>query len=156
MMPRRSSAYRPGRVAAGKTQPCGEEVAPLLGFLSGLKDVVIIVAALASIGVLILLAMLVLQVLDLVKKVKGETQPLLDDVHKTLQSVRGTSTFIGSELVSPLSTAVSAVTGVQRALQVLTDVRSWNAKARRNRQLREAVRQTEEREVAAHDAEKSA
>jgi len=128
----------------------------LLGFLDGLKDVLIILAALASIVVLVLLALLVLQVLDLVKQVKKETKPLIEETQKTIQTVRGTSTFVGQELVTPLITAVSAVSGVQRALQVLTDMRSWSVKSKRHRALRESVRRTEEQEIAAHAAERSA
>jgi uncharacterized membrane protein YjgN (DUF898 family) len=128
----------------------------LLGFLDGLKDVMIIVAALATIAVLVLLAMLVLQVLSLVKQIKAETKPLIDETQRTMQTVRGTSSFIGSELVKPLITAVSVVSGVQRGVRVLADLRSWNVKTQRNRRLRQAARDAEGREVAGHEAERSA
>jgi len=131
-----------------------EEVAPLVGFLDGLKDVMIILAALASVVVLALLTMLVLQVLSLVTQIKTETKPLIDETQKTVQTVRGTSAFIGDELVKPLITAVSVVGGVQRALQVLGDLRSWNVKAEGHRRLRASTREAQQREVAVHEAER--
>lgn len=105
----------------------------MLGFLDGLKDVVIILAALSSIVVLVLLGMLVLQVMDLVKRIKADTKPLIEETQKTVQSVRGTSTFIGDELVKPLITAVGAVSGARRTLQVLGDMRALTTKAARRR-----------------------
>jgi len=133
-----------------------EEVTPLIGFLDGLKDVVIILAAVASIAALVLLAMLILQILGLVKQIKAETKPLIEETQKTVATVRGTSTFIGSELVKPLITAVSVVSGVQRGLQVLTDLRALSTRTARRPQLREGVRVVEKREIAVHEAERSA
>ena len=93
----------------------------------------IILAALSTIAVLVLLAMLVLQVMDLVKRIKADTKPLIEETQKTVQSVRGTSTFIGDELVKPLITAVGAVNGARRTLQVLGDMRSLTSRAERKR-----------------------
>jgi hypothetical protein len=133
-----------------------EEVTPV-SFLDVLKDVVIILAALASIVVLALLALLVLQIMSLVRQIRAETKPLIDETQRTMQTVRGTSTFIGNELVKPLITAVSVVTGVQRGLRVLGDLRSWNIKADRNRRLlRQATLDAEDREIAARNAERMA
>jgi hypothetical protein len=143
-----------GRFSVGG--PADEEVAPLLTFLDVLKDVVIILVAFSSIAVLILLALLVLQVMSLVRHVRAEAKPLIDETQKTVQTVRGTSSFIGSELVRPLIATVSVVRGVQRGLQVMGDLRTWNVKTENYRQLRAATRKAEELEASAHDAGRGA
>ena len=98
--------------------------------LDNVRDVVIIVAG--SLAVLVLVAVLVFTVvlglasralLSTVRSVlKNDLGPLLDSAQQTVQTVRGTTTFIGEKAVSPIIRVFGVVAGARRAIGVVTGV----------------------------------
>ena len=54
---------------------------------------------------------------------KGEVAPLLDSVRRTVQSVQGTSAFIGETAVAPVIRVYGVVAGARRMMGVLSGLR---------------------------------
>ena len=98
--------------------------------LDNVRDVVIIVAG--SFAVLVLVAVLVFTVVlglasrallrTLRSVLKDDLRPLLDSAQQTVQTVRGTTTFIGEKAVSPIIRVFGVVAGARRAVGVVTGV----------------------------------
>ncbi len=98
--------------------------------LDNVRDVVIIVAG--SLAVLVLVAVLVFTVVlglasrallsTLRSVLKDDLGPLLDSAQQTVQTVRGTTTFIGEKAVSPIIRVFGVVAGARRAIGVVTGV----------------------------------
>ncbi|MCH7488179.1 MAG: hypothetical protein IIB23_00965 [Chloroflexi bacterium] len=98
--------------------------------LDNVRDVVIIVAG--SFAVLVLVAVLVFTVVlglasrallrTLRSVLKDDLGPLLDSAQQTVQTVRGTTTFIGEKAVSPIIRVFGVVAGARRAVGVVTGV----------------------------------
>ena len=98
--------------------------------LDNVRDVVIIVAG--SLAVLVLVAVLVFTVVlglasrallkTLRSVLKDDLGPLLDSAQQTVQTVRGTTTFIGEKAVSPVIRVYGIVAGARRAVGVVTGV----------------------------------
>jgi len=82
-------------------------------------DIAVILVALASIAALALIAMLVLEVLGLVRQVRGEITPLLDQARETVRAVHGTTEFVSAGLVKPAIQTASIAAGVLRTISVL-------------------------------------
>ncbi len=98
--------------------------------LDNVRDVVIIVAG--SFAVLVLVAVLVFTVVlglasrallrTLRSVLKDDLGPLLDSAQQTVQTVRGTTSFIGEKAVSPIIRVFGVVAGARRAIGVVTGV----------------------------------
>ncbi len=98
--------------------------------LDNVRDIVIIVAG--SLAVLVLVAVLVFTVVlglasrallkTLRSVLKDDLGPLLDSAQQTVQTVRGTTTFIGEKAVSPVIRVYGIVAGARRAVGVVTGV----------------------------------
>ena len=98
--------------------------------LDNVRDIVIIVAG--SFAVLVLVAVLVFAVVlglasrallrTLRSVLKDDLGPLLDSAQQTVQTVRGTTTFIGEKAVSPIIRVFGVVAGARRAVGVVTGV----------------------------------
>jgi len=82
-------------------------------------DSVVILVALVSIVALVLIALLVLEVLGLVRQVRGEIKPLINQAQETVRTVQGTTAFVSAGLVKPTIQTASVVTGVLRTISVL-------------------------------------
>jgi len=81
-------------------------------------DIAVILVALASIAALALIAM-VLEVLGLVRQVRGEIKPLVDQAQETVRAVHGTTEFVTAGLVKPAIQTASVASGVLRTISVL-------------------------------------
>lgn len=98
--------------------------------LDNVRDIVIIVAG--SLAVLVLLAVLIITVvlglasralLSTVRSLlKDDLGPLLDSAQQTVQTVRGTTAFMGEKAVSPIIRVYGIVTGARRAAGVVTGI----------------------------------
>ncbi len=98
--------------------------------LDNVRDIVIIVAG--SLAVLVLLAVLVITVVlglasrallsTLRSLLKDDLGPLLDSAQQTVQTVRGTTAFMGEKAVSPIIRVYGIVAGARRAAGVVTGV----------------------------------
>ena len=82
-------------------------------------DIAVILVALASLVALGLIALLVLEVLALVKQVRGEIKPLIEQAQQTVRTVQGTTEFVSTGLVKPAIQTASIAAGVARTITVL-------------------------------------
>lgn len=83
------------------------------------RDISIIILALASLAVMVLLAVLIFQTIRLTKMLREEILPMLQATQETLGTVRGTATFMGDHMVQPVVKASSYAHGVRSALRAL-------------------------------------
>jgi hypothetical protein len=83
------------------------------------RDIAIIVLALESIVIGVLLAVLVIQVIRLVKLLREEVLPILNSTQETVGTVRGTATFVTDHLVQPVVKVSSYAAGARQAVSTL-------------------------------------
>lgn len=83
------------------------------------RDIAIIVLALESIIIGVLLAILVIQVMKLVRMLREEVMPILKSTQDTVSTVRGTADFMSDRLVQPVVKASSLVAGARQAVGVI-------------------------------------
>ena len=86
-----------------------------------IRDLAIIFLALESIVVLVLLSILIWQIWRLMVMLQTEIKPLILDAQDTVSTVRGTTTFMSENVVTPVMQANSKVAGYRRTVQVLID-----------------------------------
>ncbi len=84
-----------------------------------LRDVAIIFLALESIAVVAILIILIWEVRNLAKMLRDDVKPILHSADETVRTVRGTTTFMSENVVSPLVKVSSFATGVAAALKVI-------------------------------------
>ncbi len=83
------------------------------------RDIAIIVLALESIIIGVLLAILVIQVMKLVRLLRDEAMPILRSTQDTVSTVRGTADFMSDHLVQPVVKVSSMAAGARQAVGVL-------------------------------------
>lgn len=81
--------------------------------------IAIILVALVSAIALILVGVLVLEVIGLVRQVRGEIKPLVEQAQQTVKTVQGTTEFVSAGLVKPAIQTASIAAGVARTISVL-------------------------------------
>lgn len=102
----------------------------VLGFLLNnptktetLRDVAIIVLAFQSQVVLFLLAVLIYQLVVLIRLLRDDVRPMLSSTQETLNTVRGTATFVSERVTKPAIQTASYVSGISRSIAVLFALR---------------------------------
>lgn len=88
-------------------------------WLSAARDVAIILLAFESLVIGGLLVFLLFEIRKLVKLLEEEIKPLLGSVQETANTVRGTTSFVSENVVSPVVRVHSffaGVTGTAKAL----------------------------------------
>lgn len=85
-----------------------------------IRDIAIIIIALQSIVIGILLGVLIWQVWRLIKMVQTEIKPILTDAQQTVNTVRGTTSFVSDTVVDPVVKTSSTIVGLRRTMQSLT------------------------------------
>jgi ABC-type spermidine/putrescine transport system permease subunit II len=88
-----------------------------------LRDIFIIALALESVIIGLMLLLLVIQVTRLVNLLQDEIKPILESTNQTVNTLRGTTTFMSEKVVEPVVNLSSYVAGVRRAVEVLTGFR---------------------------------
>ena len=83
------------------------------------RDIAIIIIALQTIVIGILLAVLIWQIWRLVKIVQTEVMPIIEDTQATVNTVRGTATFVSHNVVEPVIQTNTRVTKWRRTSQAL-------------------------------------
>ena len=81
--------------------------------------VVVILVALFSVLALLLMAWLIVEVLSLVRQLRNEIRPLMEQAQETVRTVQGTTEFVSSGLVKPAIQTASIAAGVMRTIAVL-------------------------------------
>jgi amino acid permease len=88
--------------------------------MATVRDIAIIILAIESIVIGALLIFLVIQVQNLIRLLKEESKPILDSANETINTVRGTSTFVSGKMVSPVIGVLSYFAAARRLAQLLT------------------------------------
>jgi hypothetical protein len=81
--------------------------------------VVLILVALLSAVAIGAIALLILEVLALVRQVRAEIRPLVEQAQQTVKTVQGTTEFVSTGLVKPAIQTASIAAGVMRTISVL-------------------------------------
>lgn len=84
-----------------------------------IRDIAIIIIAVQSIVIGVLIGVLIWQIWRLVKILQTEIKPIIDDTQATVNTVRGTATFVGDAVVEPVirtNRTVARWTGMAAAL----------------------------------------
>lgn len=84
-------------------------------------DIFIILAAVSSLVAFALLGYAAMQVVDLVKEVRGEVHTLMGTAQETMTEVKGTARFISDNLVQPVSQAVGFVSAARATAKSFTE-----------------------------------
>ena len=92
-------------------------------WLSAARDVAIIVLAFESLVVGALLIVLLFQVRSLVKLLQEEIKPLLESANETVNTMRGTTSFVSENVVSPVVRIHSVLAGVRGGIKTLFSAR---------------------------------
>jgi hypothetical protein len=87
--------------------------------LGSVRDLSIIILALESIVVGVLLGVLIVQVTKLIRMLRDEIMPILYSTQETLNTMRGTTTFISDRVVQPVVKVSSYTAGMRQAISVL-------------------------------------
>ncbi len=86
-----------------------------------LVDILLILAALTSLLAFALLGYAALQVVDLVKELRGEVTTLVNTAQETLTEVQGTARFVNDNVVAPVAKAAGVVSASRAAVKSFTE-----------------------------------
>ena len=86
-----------------------------------IRDIAIIIIALETIIIGALLGILIWQVWRLVKLLQTEIKPIIQNTQETVNTVKGTATFMSDNVVNPVMKTSSRIVGARRTLQVLSE-----------------------------------
>jgi hypothetical protein len=84
------------------------------------RDIAIIIIAIQTLVIGVLLGVLVWQLWRLAKMIQTEIKPIIADTQETLNTVRGTATFVSETVVNPVVKTSSTLMRYRRTLQSLT------------------------------------
>jgi hypothetical protein len=84
-----------------------------------IRDIFIIFLALQSLLTGLVLAVLLVQVTRLINLLQNEIKPLLDSTNETVNTLRGTTAFLSSNLVEPVIKLNEYLAGFTQLLQVI-------------------------------------
>lgn len=98
-----------------------------------MRDIAIIIVAVQSIVIGVLIAVLILQIWRLMKMVETEIKPVLDDLQETLSTVRGTTNFVGDNVVEPVAKTSGYIAGVRRTVgtmrnEITATMQTWRSR----------------------------
>lgn len=84
-----------------------------------LRDIAIIIVAVETIIINALLIILIWQIWRLIKMVRDEIKPILEDTKETVGTVRGTADFVSSNVVDPVVKTSGRIAGLRQTLRTL-------------------------------------
>lgn len=84
-----------------------------------IRDIVIVFMAGEALIIGLALVLLIVQIARLTALIQNEIRPILMSTQQTLDTVRGTTAFLGNNLVDPVIKANSTLAAVRRALDLL-------------------------------------
>jgi hypothetical protein len=85
-----------------------------------MRDIAIIIVAVQSIVIGVLLGVLIWQIWRLVKIVQTEILPIIEDTQATVNTVRGTATFVSDTVVDPVIRTSGNIARWRRTVSALT------------------------------------
>jgi 4-amino-4-deoxy-L-arabinose transferase-like glycosyltransferase len=83
------------------------------------RDLFIIFIAVEVLAVGVLLGILTWQIYQLVRMLQEEILPILKSTQEAASTVKGTASFVGEHVVSPIARASGYVAGLREAIAVL-------------------------------------
>ena len=86
-------------------------------WLAGIRDAAIVLLALESVVIGVLLATTLIQIRKLVKLLRDEVVPMLDSANETVNTVKGTTSFLSDYLVQPVVKISGYAAGTAEALR---------------------------------------
>ncbi len=84
-----------------------------------IRDVAIIFLAVETIVIGAILVVLIWEVRNLAKMLREDIKPILQSADETARTVRGTTTFVSENFVTPLVRISSFTSGVMEALRII-------------------------------------
>ncbi len=87
--------------------------------VADIRDVAIIFLALETIVIGAVLIVLVWEIMRLIRMLRNDIKPILQSADETARTVRGTTTFVSENFVSPLVRVSSFTSGVLQALRII-------------------------------------
>ncbi len=84
------------------------------------RDLAIILLALESLVIGVVLVVLLIEIRSLIRLLRDEVKPILQSADETVRTVRGTTTFVSENFVSPIVHASGFFAGVAQVLRTLT------------------------------------
>lgn len=87
--------------------------------IAALRDIFIIALALASCLSGIVMIIMLMMMVRLVNMLEFEIKPILEKTNETVGMVRGTTVFVSDNVVKPVTTASSYITGLRQGIKTL-------------------------------------
>lgn len=87
--------------------------------VEAIRDIAIIALALQTCLFGLVMVIMLVMIVRLVNMLEFEIKPILEKTNETVGMVRGTTTFVGENVVRPVTRATAYAAGVRRGLQVL-------------------------------------
>jgi hypothetical protein len=84
-----------------------------------IRDIFIIFMALESLLIGLTLVILIIQVARLINLLQNEVKPILESTNETVSNLRGTTTFLGDNLVEPVIKLNEYIAGLTQFIQVI-------------------------------------
>jgi hypothetical protein len=86
---------------------------------SKIRDIFIIFMALESLVIGVALIVLIVQISSLVNLLQNEVRPMLEATNETINTLRGTTEFLGENLVEPVIKLNSYMAGLRRLMDMI-------------------------------------
>jgi len=86
---------------------------------SRIRDIFIIFMALQSLIIGVALVILIIQLATLINVLKNEVKPILDTTNETVNNLRGTTVFLGNNLVEPVMRINETMAGFKKFMDLL-------------------------------------
>lgn len=87
--------------------------------IEALRDIFIIALALESCLFGIILVIMLIMIVRLVNMLEFEIKPILEKTNETVGMVRGTTSFVGQNVVKPVTKATAYAAGIRAGLKAL-------------------------------------
>jgi hypothetical protein len=84
-----------------------------------IRDIFIIFMALESLLIGLTLVILIIQIARLINLLQNEVKPILESTNETVSNLRGTTTFLGDNLVEPVIKMNEYIAGLTQLFQVI-------------------------------------
>lgn len=83
------------------------------------RDIFIIIMAFESLVIGAALIILIIQIASLMNLLQNEIKPIMDATNETVNTLRGTTTFLSENMVEPVVKLNASLAGLQRFIELL-------------------------------------
>jgi hypothetical protein len=89
-------------------------------FVGRIRDIFIIFMALESLLIGLALVILMIQLSRLINLLRNEVRPILDSTNETVNTLRGTTSFLSDNLVQPIIKLNEYLAGIQEMFKIFS------------------------------------